>query len=114
MAGTSCRPARRFSRPASGIESASELLLLSATYWLLGSRPNEVEPTFVQDRMGHACEWETSMILKLSPSLVGDLKAIEPVPFGNPFEPATRGWITKDRSDSGAHRRSPPGQRRER
>jgi creatinine amidohydrolase len=79
----------------------ADLLLLASTYWLLGSRPPEADPAFVQDRMGHACEWETSMILRLAPHLVGDLKRIEPVPFGNPFEPGSRGWITKDRSTPG-------------
>jgi creatinine amidohydrolase len=79
----------------------ADLLLLSATYWLLGSRPQATDSAFVQDRMGHACEWETSMILRLSPNLVGAVKEIEPVPFGNPFEPASRGWITKERSAPG-------------
>lgn len=79
----------------------ADLLLLSATYWLLGARPREVEPSLHQDRMGHACEWETSMILRLAPQLVGDLSAVEPVPFGNPFEPASRAWITRDRSAPG-------------
>ena len=41
------------------------------------------------------------MILQLAPHLVGDLQAIEPVPFGNPFEPASRGWITRERSAPG-------------
>jgi creatinine amidohydrolase len=81
--------------------SRDDLLLLSATYWLLGSRPQDADSSFVQDRMGHACEWETSMILRLAPHLVGELKPIEPVPFGNPFEPGSRGWITKDRSAPG-------------
>jgi creatinine amidohydrolase len=78
-----------------------DLLLLSATYWTLGARPREADPDLVQDRMGHACEWETSMILALKPELVGPTAAIEPVPFGNPFEPASRGWITKERSTPG-------------
>ena len=34
--------------------------------------PNQVDPSIVQNRMGHACEWETSMILHLAPHLVGD------------------------------------------
>jgi creatinine amidohydrolase len=79
----------------------SDLLLLAATYWLLGSRPRDVNPAFVQDRMGHACEWESSMMLRLAPHLVGELKSIEPVAFGNPFEPGSRGWITKERSTPG-------------
>jgi creatinine amidohydrolase len=86
----------------------SDLLLLSTTYWTLGGKPHEAEtsPTrergsFVQNRMGHACEWETSMMLRLAPHLVGDLSNVQAVPFGNPFEPATRAWITKDRTEPG-------------
>lgn len=80
-----------------------DLLLLSATYWTLGANPREAEPSagFVQDRMGHACEWETSMILRLAPDLVGGLEEVQAVPFGNPFEPGTRGWITRERSAAG-------------
>jgi creatinine amidohydrolase len=78
-----------------------DLLLLAATYWMLGSRPRDANPAFVQDRMGHACEWETSMMLHLAPHLVGPLVSIEPVPFGNPFEPGIRGWVTKERSAPG-------------
>jgi creatinine amidohydrolase len=79
----------------------SDLLLLAATYWLLGSQPRQVDPTFAQDRMGHACEWETSMILHLAPSLVGDVSRIEAVSSGMPFDPATQGWITRERSAPG-------------
>jgi creatinine amidohydrolase len=79
----------------------SDLLLLAATYWLLGSKPQELDPTLGQDRMGHACEWETSMILHLSPSLVADLSQVEPLPLSLPFEPATQGWVTRERSTAG-------------
>jgi creatinine amidohydrolase len=79
----------------------TDLLLLSTTYWTLGGKPNEVDHRIGQKRMGHACEWETSMILCLAPHLVGDLARVEPVAFGVPFDPATRGWITKDRSPEG-------------
>jgi creatinine amidohydrolase len=78
-----------------------DLLLLFATYWLLGGDPRKTDPSIQQARMGHACEWETSMMLRLAPHLVGDLSAVEPVEFGNPFEPASRGWITRDRSTPG-------------
>lgn len=78
-----------------------DLLLLSATYWLLGSKSKVSPRDFQQDRMGHACEWETSMMLRLRPELVGNLAQVEPVAFGNAFEPAHRGWITKDRSQAG-------------
>ena len=73
-------------------------LLLFATYWNLASPP---EGGFVQRQMGHACEWETSMMLRLRPDLVGDLSAVEAVPFGNGFEPASRGWVMPDRSGPG-------------
>jgi creatinine amidohydrolase len=78
-----------------------DLLLLFATYWSLGSQPFRDSHGFRQEKMGHACEWETSMMLRLAPHLVGDLTAIDPVEFGNPFEPAHRGWITKDRTGPG-------------
>jgi creatinine amidohydrolase len=78
-----------------------DLLLLSATYWALGGKPDPAFAGFEQTRMGHACEWETSMILRLAPHLVGDLSAVEPVPAGASFEPATRAWKTNDRSVAG-------------
>jgi creatinine amidohydrolase len=78
-----------------------DLLLLAATYWLLGAKPQLVDPTFIQDRMGHACEWETSMMLHLAPTLVQDTSRIDPVSAAMPFEPATQGWITKERSAQG-------------
>jgi creatinine amidohydrolase len=79
----------------------SDLLLLSATYWLLGAKPKQVDPSLVQDQMGHACEWETSMMLHLAPKLVGDLSQVEAVSARMPFEPASQAWITKDRSTAG-------------
>ena len=41
------------------------------------------------------------MMLRIAPHLVSDVKQLEPVAFGNPFEPASRGWITKDRTAPG-------------
>ena len=41
------------------------------------------------------------MILHLAPNLVGDLSRLEPVPPGVAFEPAARGWITRERSPRG-------------
>ncbi len=79
----------------------NDLLLLFATYWQLGSKPAETLPQLQQHYMAHACEWETSMILRLAPGLVGPIHKIEPVPSGNAFEPAMRGWITKDRTAEG-------------
>jgi creatinine amidohydrolase len=79
----------------------SDLLLLAATYWSLGARPWEGGPQLHQHEMGHACEWETSMMLRIAPQLVGDYASLEAIEPGNPFLPATRGWITKDRSTVG-------------
>ena len=79
----------------------TDLLLLATTYWSLGGKPNEVDRSIEQARMGHACEWETSMMLRIAPHLVGDLPPVDAVPPGLPFEPATQGWITKDRSTPG-------------
>src|SRR5438477_3934933 len=49
-----------------------DLLLLFATYWHLGTQPQVEEPALKQSVMGHACEWETSMVLHLAPHLVRD------------------------------------------
>jgi len=76
----------------------TDLLLLMATYWNLGEGPVE---GFAQSEMGHACEWETSMMLRIAPSLVGAFGAAAPVDPGRPFLPASRGWITRDRSEPG-------------
>jgi creatinine amidohydrolase len=78
-----------------------DLLLLFATYWNLVESPHKAHPDLKQTRMGHACEWETSMVLRLAPHLVGDLSKVAEVPFGNPFEPASRGWVMGDRSEPG-------------
>jgi creatinine amidohydrolase len=77
-----------------------DLLLLSVTYWTLGGKPWEVDPAIKQQRMGHACELETSMMLRIAPQLVGDLKTVKPVPFDFDFEGA-RGWTTKERTVPG-------------
>jgi creatinine amidohydrolase len=79
----------------------NDLLLLASTYWTLGGKPHEVNTDIKQPHMGHACEWETSMMLRIRPELVQGLDAVEPVEFGNPFLPASRGWITKDRTAAG-------------
>ena len=78
-----------------------DLLLLFVTYWHLGTQPQVEQPTINQTVMGHACEWETSMVLHLVPHLVKDHRNVAAVPFGNPFEPASRGWTMPDRSEPG-------------
>lgn len=78
-----------------------DVLFLFATYWSLGARPAQTDATFAQNEMGHACEWETSMMLRLAPHLVGDFRNAAPLEFGTSFEPAARGWITRERSEPG-------------
>ncbi len=77
-----------------------ELLFLSATYWLLGTHSIQGEG-FYQNRMGHACEWETSMVLRLRPEWVGPWEQAEDMPLEEWCEPATRGWVTQERSAPG-------------
>lgn len=77
-----------------------DLLLLFSTYWD-NAKPNDSRSDLVQSQMGHACEWETSMILRIAPQLVKEIRQIEDVPFGFAFEPAYRGWITQDRTVPG-------------
>ncbi len=81
--------------------SRKDLLLLFSTYWSLGGQPDQSMPELVQTEMGHACEWETSMILRIAPNLVGDYRSAPYIPPGSPFLPASRAWITKDRSQIG-------------
>lgn len=79
----------------------TDLLLLFATYWDL-AKPHETRAGFVQTQMGHACEWETSMIMRIAPHLViGDISKLESVTFEYGFGPAYRAWITKDRTVKG-------------
>lgn len=79
----------------------SDLLLLSTTYWTLGGQPHKADASIEQQQMGHACEWETSMMLRIRPELVGDLTQTDDAPFGRGFSPAQRAWITKDRTSTG-------------
>ncbi|HEX5177359.1 MAG TPA: creatininase family protein [Chthoniobacteraceae bacterium] len=79
----------------------NDLLLLCATYWGLGAQPQREDPSFVQSAMGHACEWETSMMLQLVPQLVGDYQQVAAVEFGTSFAPAARAWITRERTHDG-------------
>jgi creatinine amidohydrolase len=78
-----------------------DVLFLFATYWNLGARPWETDATLVQHEMGHACEWETSMILRIAPQLVGDFAGAPPVEPVTSFAPAFRGWITRERTTPG-------------
>ena len=82
-----------------------DLLLLFATYWHLaeptGDDSSGESVELEQSEMGHACEWETSMILRLNEDMVKDHTGAVEVPFGNPFLPASRAWTMPDRSAQG-------------
>lgn len=78
-----------------------DLLLLFSCYWALGAEPHRADPSIEQAAMGHACEWETSMILALRPDLVGDYQSAVAVDPASPFDPASRAWTTKDRTSIG-------------
>ena len=80
--------------------SRKDLLLLFTTYWD-HAKPWFTRDDLVQRYMGHACEWETSMIQAIHPELVGDIDELEDVAAGFGFEPAYRGWITDDRTVAG-------------
>lgn len=78
-----------------------DLALLSLTYWDAADPAGEVSG-LVQRQMGHACEWETSMVMTIRPELVvGDVRALAAVPFGTGAAPAHRGWTMPDRSEPG-------------
>ncbi|MBL4886558.1 MAG: creatininase family protein [Planctomycetaceae bacterium] len=78
-----------------------DLLLLSLTYWD-SANPNEKNPELIQNEMGHAGEWETSMMLRVRPDLVqGDVKQVAEIPFGNGGAPGYRSWTMADRSEPG-------------
>ncbi len=83
------------------LRARADLLLLSATYWTAGTRSGPIDPSLKQTQMGHACELETSMMLRIRPELVGDYRAAPDVPWGRAFAPAQRAWITKDRTEPG-------------
>lgn len=77
-----------------------DLLLLFTCYWD-GSQPKAGRDDLVQSQVGHACELETSMMLRIAPDLVKEYQSLDEVRFGFAFEPAYRGWTTKDRTVPG-------------
>jgi creatinine amidohydrolase len=79
----------------------NDLLLAMTTYWGLGTKPWERDSSFRQREMGHACEWETSMVMRAAPHLVGDHRNAAPVDQGRSFEPGFRAWVTQERSEDG-------------
>lgn len=78
-----------------------DLLLLFATYWNLDLEAHKSHPDLKQTQMRHACEWETSMVLRLAPQLVRGQRTVPAQDAGNAFEPAVRAWTMRDRSEHG-------------
>ncbi|MBL8850204.1 MAG: creatininase family protein, partial [Planctomycetaceae bacterium] len=79
----------------------TDLLLLFASYWDFG-QPQFEKMKLSQKQVGHACEYETSMMLALRPDLVtGDITRLPDVETGFGFDPAYRGWTTDDRTKMG-------------
>lgn len=79
----------------------NDLLLLLANYWAVGEDPRSTIPELTQDRIQHACQWETSMMLHVHRELVNDHTTLEPVDSGTPFTPAFRSSTTRDISQAG-------------
>lgn len=79
----------------------NDLLLLFATYWNLAPDAHKAHADLRQSVMGHACEWETSMVLRIAPHLVKEYRGVPAQEFGNAFEPAARGWTMRDRTEHG-------------
>jgi len=81
------------------LRDRSDLVLLFTSYWNLA---NPQDGRLTQPEIGHAGEWETSMILRIAPHLVAeDPKGLKPVSPAFGFEPAYRGWTTRERSEIG-------------
>ncbi|MCA8984627.1 MAG: creatininase family protein [Planctomycetaceae bacterium] len=76
----------------------NDLLLCSLTYWDAAC-PDLGAGGLQQPEMGHAGEWETSMMLALRPDLVqGEVASLPNIPFGQGAAPGYRGWTMPDRS----------------
>src|SRR5262249_8823704 len=78
----------------------ADLLLLFASY-SDDANPTPDRHDLVQSQMAHACEGETSMILRLAPHAAKDYNDAAAAGLGLGFEPAYRGWTTKDRTVTG-------------
>jgi pimeloyl-ACP methyl ester carboxylesterase len=68
-----------------------DLLILSSTYWTLGGEPYKADPSIKQRRMGHACEFETSMMLALAPALVHMARAEALDAYLSSLQPTVQG-----------------------
>src|SRR6185436_17217388 len=67
--------------------------LTAASYWELAEKELAALATEPRKSMGHACEFETSMVLALRPDLVKRERIQNDLPLA---EPALRGLFTSD------------------
>lgn len=79
----------------------SDLLLLAASYWSQADLLRLKSLGLRQGHIGHACEWETSMMLQLAPDLVGAYRRLPPIEPAGAFGAGQRAWVTQDRSKLG-------------
>ncbi len=86
-----------------------DLIVMFACYWALGCEPQKSDPSLEQAAMGHACEWETSMILALAPQLVGDYQKAEPVSPAGAVRSGTSRLDHQGSQPRGPHRQSARG-----
>ena len=68
-------------------------ILSGASYWELAAREFAAIAEGPRKEMGHACEFETSMILHLRPDLVRKEQIVND---GYPYDPALRGLFLAD------------------
>lgn len=79
----------------------SDLLLLFTSYWDCSPQLQAERPDLVQNYLGHACEYETAMMQVIAPRLVGEVDDLRTMDPSFHFEPAYRGWITRERTSVG-------------
>ena len=78
------------------------LLVLHANYDDLAVRPwDTVQSISPKTVRGHACEWQTSMIMRIAPDQVGDVGQIEAVPLKPSLGPSLQGLNMRDHSEDG-------------
>ncbi len=79
-----------------------DLLLLHASYDDLPVRPwDTVQSINPKTPRGHACEWQTSMLMRIAPDQVGDLKQTEAVSLKPSLGPSVQVLTMREQSEAG-------------
>ena len=94
------------------LRDRSDLLLLSTTYWENGD-PNAARDDFVQTQMGHAGEWETSMMVVIRPSWWAIIRPFPRCPLARPSSAARAGRCPIVASPATSAPPPPPPRRRD-